>query len=509
MRVGPYELLERIGVGGMAEVFRARQSGADGFERFVAVKRILPGISEDEDFVKMFIDEAKIAVQLAHPNIAQIYDLGMDGDVYFIAQEYIHGRDMGAIAERYEASGQRLPIDLVVYVGMKICEALQHAHTARGVGGQPLQVIHRDVSPSNVLVSYEGAVKVIDFGLAKAAGRLSTTQVGVVKGKLAYLSAEQALGQDIDSRSDLFSLGTCLFEWLTGQRLFLRRTDPETVVAIQRAEVPPPRALRPDIPPPLQAIVLNALQPDPNQRFQSASEMGDALINFAYDARMVARGSGLGVFVRGLFPEDFPDQPVELLDDSDLIEEPPKERPKRDTEPVPSAPERPKRTTRPMLLDEFAESSDEAFLDVTDEELSDAEEFELVTTSTGERARKALTVETPRDPASDMAGFDDPTADFRKEAVRMALEMRFEDTTAAIGRRPVDLTGGPEEDSTTTMSEDVLQKALAYAKPPAKPPAKPETILPPPGPDGDFTDQTTIDTVFEEDTNPEIQFEPE
>jgi serine/threonine protein kinase len=303
-QIGPYELLERIGIGGMAEVFKARHSGAQGFERMVAVKRILPNIAADPDFVRMFIDEAKIAVQLQHPNIAQIYDLGRDGGELFIALEYIEGRDMKAVAKRQKTMGRHLPLSFVVYTVVKICEALQHAHFARGSTGEPLRFIHRDISPQNILVSHEGAVKVIDFGLAKAQGRLVTTQAGVVKGKLAYLSAEQARGESIDYRSDIFSLGTCFYEWLTGERLFLRNNDADTVVAVQRAMVPPLRAVRPELPMQLQMIVRRALEADPALRYQSAAEMQEALMSFAVDAGMPVRRRSASKHMLLLFPED-------------------------------------------------------------------------------------------------------------------------------------------------------------------------------------------------------------
>lgn len=288
----------------MAEVFKARHSGAQGFERMVAVKRILPNIAADPDFVRMFIDEAKIAVQLQHPNIAQIYDLGRDGGELFIALEYIEGRDMKSVATRQKKMGRHLPLSFVVYTVVKICEALHHAHFARGSTGEPLRFIHRDISPQNILVSHEGAVKVIDFGLAKAQGRLVTTQAGVVKGKLAYLSAEQARGETIDYRSDIFSLGTCFYEWLTGERLFLRNNDADTVVAVQRAMVPPLRAVRPELPMELQVIVRRALEADPARRYQSAADMQEALMAFAVDAGMPVRRRSASKHMLLLFPED-------------------------------------------------------------------------------------------------------------------------------------------------------------------------------------------------------------
>lgn len=528
MRIGPYELLERIGVGGMAEVFRARQTGADGFERYVAIKRILPGIAADHDFVEMFIDEAKIAVQLSHPNIAQIYDLGMEDGVYFIAQEYIHGRDMGAIVERQRAAGVPLPIPLVVHIGMKVCEALQHAHTAVGPGGQPLQIIHRDVSPSNVLVSYEGAVKVIDFGLAKAQGRLSTTQVGVVKGKLAYLSPEQARGRPIDSRSDLFSLGTCLFEWLTGQRLFLRKNDVDTVMAIQRAEIPPVRALRPDVPPALQAIVLRALAPDPDRRYQTALEMAEELLSFSYEHRMTARRAALGDYVRALFPEDF----AEPWPDA------PEARPRRDTVPSASAldiealptadidllapagdtarPARPSGGDHEIEAAQLEEDGTLAAADAPElsaleileavEELDEDDELEpTMTTPSGAGTRELLPDAGVR--------FDDATADFARESADLAQRMgSFEDTTAPGGERARAVlageTGFDEDEPTKSISEEALREALREARVPRELRGAPDeaAALASDGAEDefDFTDATNVEPVAGDDTNPEI-----
>lgn len=444
VRIGQYELLERIGIGGMAEVFRARQTGEEGFERFVAIKRILPGIAADVDFVKMFIDEAKIAVQLSHPNIAQIYDLGREDETYFIAQELVHGRDMGTITKRQQATDDHLPIDFVIHVSMKICEALQHAHTAHGTMGRPLNIIHRDVSPSNVLVSFEGAVKVIDFGLAKAVGRLVTTQSGVVKGKLAYLSAEQARGQAIDHRSDIFSLGTCMFEWLTGQRLFLRKNDPDTVIAVQQAVVPPLRAIRPDVPAELQAIVKQALQPDPNRRFQSAMELHDALLAWAYDTRSVMRRGAIGQYVRSLFPEEGEEDETFTGQTGDL--------PRTDTLPSvevlmrtehapdegsvtvdrkrPSTDEEIEDVTSDFLRDHVLdddESEVEIDVDLDVDEVPVVDDEDLSTTHSGRRGRREMDTEPPGAPVE----FDDETGNFQQQAAQLAQSMDdFEDTTA-------------------------------------------------------------------------------
>jgi len=306
-RFGDYVLEERLAVGGMAEVFRAVWHGEEGFQRSVAIKRILPGLSENEDFIKMFIDEAKIAVRLSHPNIAQIIDLGMEGDTYYIALEYVPGRDMRSVQDRVIERGRgALPLPLAIHVVMKVCEALHHAHGAQA-NGQPLGLIHRDVSPQNILISYEGEVKVIDFGLAKAAGRMVQTRVGVVKGKLAYLSPEQARGLSIDHRSDIFSLGICFFEWITGQRLFLRAEDADTVMAVQRGEVPRIDSL-PGVDPmtsgELEPILRKALAPDPAQRYQSALELHDALQAFCYEHRIIVTRSKVVRQMSALFAEE-------------------------------------------------------------------------------------------------------------------------------------------------------------------------------------------------------------
>ncbi|MDQ3031291.1 MAG: serine/threonine protein kinase [Myxococcota bacterium] len=306
MATGRYVLLERIGMGGMAEVFRATSRGAEGFERPIAIKRILPHLSEDQDFIKMFVDEAKIAVQLQHPNIVQIFDLGRDDREYFIAMEYVHGKDLRALLDRVEKSGQRIPISVAVHLGMKICEALHHAHFATGHAGQLLAVVHRDVTPQNILLSYDGEVKVTDFGLAKAAGRATQTQSGVVKGKLAYMAPEGFAGIPVDHRSDVFGVGILLWEMLAGMRLFLGRTDLETVENAQAARVPSLRSIDPTIPAEIDAIVLRALARDRDHRHQTAEELHDELEGFAYGHQEFLTSSALAGWLRDLFPLDPP-----------------------------------------------------------------------------------------------------------------------------------------------------------------------------------------------------------
>jgi hypothetical protein len=308
-QAGSYVLLERIGMGGMAEVFRAANRGVEGFERPVAIKRILPNLAADEDFVKMFVDEAKIAVQLQHPNIVEIFDLARADDDLFIAMEYVHGKDLRAILDKVQGpDGRRgrLPVEISVHVTARICDALHHAHFAHGASGQPLGIIHRDVSPQNVIVSYDGEVKVTDFGLAKAAGRAVQTQAGVVKGKLAYMSPEQLRGQAIDQRSDVYGVGILLWEMLTATRLFLGKNDQETLRRVYHAQVPPPRTVCPDLHPELEAIVMRALAREVSDRYPTAEEMQEDLTSFLYGVGPATSTPGVSAFMRHLYPQADP-----------------------------------------------------------------------------------------------------------------------------------------------------------------------------------------------------------
>src|SRR6188508_3373837 len=225
----------------MAEVFRAKAFGVEGFERLVAVKRILSNIAEDKEFIRMFIEEAKLAVQLNHANIAQIFDLGVVDGSYYIALEHVHGRDLRGIFDRCRQAGEAMPVSQACFMVMKVCEGLDYAHNKRDQAGREISLVHRDVSPQNVLVSFEGEVKLIDFGIAKAALAVEeNTDVGVLKGKYAYMSPEQARGEDVDSRTDLFALGVVLYELLTGENpFFVPQSSYETLRRVRGCEVRP------------------------------------------------------------------------------------------------------------------------------------------------------------------------------------------------------------------------------------------------------------------------------
>jgi eukaryotic-like serine/threonine-protein kinase len=301
---GKYYLLERVNIGGMAEIYKAKAFGVEGFERLLAVKKILASIAEDESFINMFIDEAKIAGQLNHPNIAQIFDLGKVDGSYFIAMEYISGKDLKTIFERARRLGEKVSIPRVCHLMMKSCEGLGHAHHKKDAQGRDLNIVHRDVSPQNVLLSYEGEVKIIDFGIAKAQGKTSQTQVGILKGKFSYMSPEQVRGLHIDHRSDIFSLGIVLYELLTLERLFLGDSDFDTLEKIRKVEMSPPTLYNPHIPKELEDIVLKALAKSPEDRYQTSYELADALEQFMRNQGYYFTNKDLGAYMKEAFSAD-------------------------------------------------------------------------------------------------------------------------------------------------------------------------------------------------------------
>jgi serine/threonine protein kinase len=301
---GKYTLFERIGRGGMADVFKARIQGPAGFERTFVVKRILPHLSDDPSFTKMFIDEAKIAAKLSHPNIVQVFELGSVDDEYFMSMEYVRGHDLAETMRTLWARVGPPRPELVAYVGREMCRALAYAHEFTSEDGQVLGMIHRDISPSNVMLSYDGAVKILDFGIAKALGgeAVEETRSGTLKGKFAYMAPEQTMSNEIDRRIDIFATGIVLHEILTGRRLFKGENDMQTIERVRRCEVTPPSLFNPLCPPQLDQIVLQALARNRDERYQSASEMADALDDVVYASRFQA--THLSQTMRSLFPAD-------------------------------------------------------------------------------------------------------------------------------------------------------------------------------------------------------------
>jgi len=267
---GNYYLLEKIAVGGMAELFKARQRGVHNFEKIVAIKRILPHLSDNDEFVRMFIDEAKLAAQLTHPNIVQIFDLGKAGGFYYIAMEFVDGRDLRTLLRKVREYKLPLPEAVAAAVTMKVANALDYAHRERGINDLELKLVHRDISPQNILISYDGAVKLVDFGIAKAATKSTQTMAGALKGKLLYMSPEQALGQSLDGRSDIYSLGLVLFELLTGERCFQADSEMGVLEKVRLGRVQEVRKVNPGVSPEMAAILDKALERNVDLRYGTA-----------------------------------------------------------------------------------------------------------------------------------------------------------------------------------------------------------------------------------------------
>ena len=300
-RVGRYEVISHLATGGMAQIYLARQSGLGSFERHVVLKTILRERASDQRFVTMFLDEAKLAATLNHQNVAQVYEVDQADGAYFMAMEYVHGENARAILETTLHRGWTVPLELAVMIISGAAAGLHHAHERRGKNGQPLNIVHRDVSPANIMVGFDGSVKVLDFGIAKAEERATKTVGGTIKGKYGYMSPEQCKGKPIDRRSDIFALGICLYELTTLRRAFKGNDDFETMKRIVSGDMVLPSVAVPGYPRELEAILLTALANDPNARFQSGQEMIEALDAFAVRAKLTGSGTAMGRFMVQLF----------------------------------------------------------------------------------------------------------------------------------------------------------------------------------------------------------------
>ncbi len=292
---GPYQLVKQIAVGGMAEIHLAKTKGIAGFEKFCALKMIHPNFAQDEQFIEMLIDEAKIAVQLQHVNIAQTFDLGRVGDTYYITMEFVDGADLYKILRRGSEQDVDMPVDVAAFIAKEMATGLDYAHRKRDSAGNNLGIVHRDVSPQNVLVSNAGEVKLVDFGIAKATMKVRQTAVGVIKGKYYYMSPEQAWGERLDHRSDIFSAGIVLYEMLTSQMLYLEEDLHKLLDMVRRANIEPVRTLRKDVPPQLERIVMHALAKKPEDRYQSAGDLASDLERFLHTYSPVFTASKLAV----------------------------------------------------------------------------------------------------------------------------------------------------------------------------------------------------------------------
>jgi serine/threonine protein kinase len=302
MTIGKYDILRKLATGGMAEIYLARGRGKAGFEKLVVLKRILPSVAEDPDFIEMFLDEARLAATLQHPHIADVYDVDHVDGMYFFTMAYVHGQDSRAICRAARKHGERIPLAIAVGIIHSVASALDYAHERCGPDG-PLGLVHRDISASNILVSYDGAVKLVDFGIARSTSR-EHTRTGTLKGKIPYMSPEQCQSQQIDRRSDLFSLGTVFFELTVGRRPYRGDSDYALMEQIVRGDAPKPSTFDPAYPPELEAIVLRLLARDLNARYQSAAELLRDLEPFQASHQLWVSANVISRYMRSMFGED-------------------------------------------------------------------------------------------------------------------------------------------------------------------------------------------------------------
>jgi serine/threonine protein kinase len=306
-RIGRYDLVRRLGSGGMAEVHLARASGIEGFEKLVVLKRILPGLAADPHFVQMFLGEARLAAILDHPNVVQVFDLGRDGDDFYFTMEFVYGETVHAAIKAARRAGEQFPIELAIAIAVGAASGLHYAHERVGFDGQPLNIVHRDVSPTNVMVTYHGCVKVADFGIAKVANRTDVTRAGMRKGKVPYMSPEQCRAEKLDRRSDVFALGIVLYEASTMERLFDGDNEFGVMNRIVNGDIPLPSTRRSGYPKELERIVMKALSVDRNKRYASAREMLVDLEQFARERKLEASPASLGQWMHRMFrPKPFP-----------------------------------------------------------------------------------------------------------------------------------------------------------------------------------------------------------
>ncbi|HEY8073475.1 MAG TPA: serine/threonine-protein kinase, partial [Labilithrix sp.] len=311
--LGPYELQTRIATGGMAEVYLARRAGPHGFQKVVAVKRILPQLAQDHDFVAMFIDEARVCARLAHPNIVQVFDFGEhDGELY-MAMEYVDGTTAARLVRAAATRGEEVPLDAALYIALSILRGLDYAHSARDDDGKPLDLVHRDVSPGNVLIDRSGAVKLTDFGIARAAEIERRTDAGQLKGKLGYMSPEQVVGKELDPRSDLFTVGIVLAELVMLRPLFSGPSEIDVLMRIRDADLSPLDRARERVPDDLRAVLFRAMAKDRSLRYPTAAAFAEAIEEILRRRRMQVGPAKLAAWVEklGLVPVEEEGEPSE------------------------------------------------------------------------------------------------------------------------------------------------------------------------------------------------------
>ncbi len=302
--IGPYALQRRLARGGMGEIWLAERQGISGFSKRVVIKTVLEYFIEDENLIQMFLDEGRLAANLTHPNIAQTFDLGQEGEVYFIAMEFVHGHDLRELLLAHFELGHFVPLNIVLRIAAQVCDGLYYAHNWKTPEGIPAGIIHRDISPQNILVAFDGNAKIVDFGIARAIHGASKTRSGVLKGKCAYMSPEQVQGEELDGRSDIFALGVVLYEMITGRRLFKRNSELATLDAVIKLQVPPPSKLDASVPKPVEALVLKALNRKREKRFADAREMQLAIEEVMQVTGLAATTAHVSAYMHKVFSED-------------------------------------------------------------------------------------------------------------------------------------------------------------------------------------------------------------
>lgn len=316
-----YRVVEKLESGGMAEVFRAESEGLQGFRKQVAIKRVLPHLSSKKKFISMFLDEARLSAQLSHSNCVQVFDIGVGDNAFFIVMEFVDGANLKSIVEHIKKTGRDFPVEAAVYISLELCKGLSYAHELTDNNGVPLHIVHRDMSPPNVLITKNGEVKIVDFGLAKANSQLEKSEPGIIKGKFSYLSPEAAMGQEVDARTDVFAVGIILWELLAGQRLFLGDTDFQTVKRVQAANVPAISGINKKVPQDLEKIIAKSLARDPSQRYATARELGNDLTKFLFRYGVPVSTFEISQLVTGAMKERQRHRPQQASIIDKLIEE--------------------------------------------------------------------------------------------------------------------------------------------------------------------------------------------
>lgn len=318
-----YSIISKLDAGGMAEVWKGKATSMRGFEKLVAIKRVLPDLVKQDNFINMFLDEARLSLHLNHANVVQTFDIGTSDGAYFIVMEWVDGMNLKGVLESVKLSGDKVPLEHALFVAAEVCKGLYHAHRRISPDGQPLNIVHRDVSPPNILISREGEVKLVDFGLAKAATQAISTERGMIKGKFSYLSPEAAWGKIVDERADIFAVGALLWEMLAGRRLFEGSSNKETVLMIREAQVPSLEQFNPYVDKELMKIIWRSLAKEPEDRYSTAKQLGQDLFGYLFRHGLTVSNFDISELVETTLNEKEKDKRIEpeWLEDLDQVEE--------------------------------------------------------------------------------------------------------------------------------------------------------------------------------------------